>query len=385
MCLTVQTFENVTASDPSKSDGQRFTWVEWTLENSGGTTLTHPTVTVSFTDLCGASLAACSGASTAQFVLPAEPNVCSASGGTLTCTYPNLPAGASAAKTRVYFKTADKTAARDVRASDIAVTATVKERGSDQGCDEGDPNCDTFTVTQRNSYEPEPDAAYTFALNGKSFHLPTDDGLSSFSFTSATAVKFFAQFKVLPPSTTFCFSTLLCFDRTLSVETEEATGFGTSNPVLFFARLLDPPGGVTSKNLTAIHFYDAIDLTSTAADDRLKPVSASAPSFASMDGLRLTASEFGQGAGKYFVVGHNPTDNSFQISATQGGAPLPLADDTGEGNPIRIIGDQDGERRTSNCATKPAASAVPSICVQKFGPKALDSYVWDNGNGFVQH
>ena len=384
ICLTVKTFENITASDPTRAtDGKRFTWVEWTLRNGGGSTLTNPAVTVSFADLCGAGLSACTGSSTAQFVLPAEPNICSASGSNLVCLYPNLGAGVSAATTRVYFKTADKTATRDVRASDITAMATAKERANDGNpCGAGDPNCDTFSVTLRNSYEPEPDAAYTFALNGKSFQLPTDDGLSSFSFTSATAVKFLTQFKVLPPSSTFCFSTVVCFDRTLSVDTQSATGFSTTNPVLFYARLLDPPSGVTVKNLSAIHFYDPVALTS----DGTTVTAAGGPSFARIDGLRMETASFGLTAGtKYFVV--QPSGTSFKVSLTKGGAPVPLSAGTGgRGSPIRIIGDQDDERSTAcSASTPPAASAVPSICAQKFGPKALDSFVWDLGNGFLVH
>src|SRR5262245_36197414 len=76
ICLTVKTFENITASDPSRpTDGKRFTWVEWTVRNGGGNTFTNPAVTVSFADLCGTGLTACSGPSTAPFPLPASPNV----------------------------------------------------------------------------------------------------------------------------------------------------------------------------------------------------------------------------------------------------------------------------------------------------------------------
>jgi hypothetical protein len=393
ICLTVKTFENITASDPTRpTDGKRFTWVEWTLRNGGGTTLTHPTVTVSFADLCGAGLADCSGASTAQFQTPATPDVCSVSGGNLVCVYPNLPAGAPAATTRAYFKTADKTATRDVRATRITVLATVNERGSDQNCEEGDPNCDTFAVPLVNSYEPDPDGAFTFALNGNRFHLPTNDGLSSFTFTSASPSVFLTSFKKLSltDSAAFCFSDVVCFDRALSVDTQSASGFGASNPVVFYTRLSDPPSGITTKSLNAIHFYDAVALTSAA--NRLTP--GPSPSFARMDGLSVgtaAAATLGIAEGKYFVVDYQatgPNANSFRLSLTKDGAPIPIPGaGTVQAAPIRIIGDQSDERSTTLCTTTIPSPipALPKICVAKAGSKALDSYVWDTGNGFVQH
>jgi hypothetical protein len=407
ICLTVTTFENITASDATRSDGKRFTWVQWTLRNGSGTTLTHPTVIVSLADLCGTGQQQgfCTNppSTTAQFELPAvtvaqdgtetPTNACSVSGGNLVCTYPNLAAGAPAAVTKAYFKTADLPATASV----ISVTGAVKERSNDGNpCNLGDPNCDTFTVPITNSYEPDLNAAFTFALPGKRFNLPANDLLSSFTFTSANAKNFLTTFKVLAPSTDFCFDVenVKCFDRTLFASTQSATGFSGTNPVVFYARLLDPPVGVTKKSLDAIHFYDAVQLT--AAGNRLTPTSG--PSFARMDGLRLTAPAFGQPAGKYFVVGFqaatSSTPESFQLSLTKGGAPLSLTPGSGSGEPIRIIGDQDDERTTSSaaCSTNPPPSPIPFnipvICVQdvKVGKtQALDSWVWDLGNGFVQH
>ena len=377
MCLTVKTFENITASDPARpTDGKRYTWVEWTLRNAGGTTLTHPTVTVSFADICGAS--PCSGPSTAQFVLPASPNVCSVSGANLVCTYANIAGGGNTGATRVYFKTANVPATSSV----ISVTATVNERGNDTNpCAAGDPNCDTFTSSIVNSYEPDPNAAFTFALDNSRFHLPTNDGLSSFTFTSPGSSVFLASFRklTLAESAGLCFSDVVCFDRALSVDTQGTLSFGASTPVVFFTRLLDAP--VTASKLSAIHFYDAVALT--ASNNRLTPVSG--PSFARMDGLSLEAPAFGRGAGKYFVVGYSSVDNSFQLSSTKGGPALTLTPGSGSGVPIRIIGDQADERSTSLCSTAIPASTVtmPKICAVKSGPKAIDTYVWDSGNGRV--
>jgi hypothetical protein len=378
ICLTVKTFENVTASDPTRADGQRFTWVEWKVRNSGGTTLTNPAVTVRFADVCSSS--SCPGPSTAQFVLPASPNVCSLNGANLVCTYPNLPAGADSGVTRIYFKTADVPATSSV----ISVTATAKERANDGNpCGAGDPNCDTFTTSIVNSYEPDPNAAFTFALNGNRFHLPTNDGLASFTFTSASSSVFHATFKKLTSaeSADFCFSTVTCFDRTLFVSTENAPGFGAANPVVFHSVLLDSP--VSANNLDAIHFYDAVPLT-LLAGNRLTP--GSTPSFARMDGLRLAAPALGLAAGKYFVVNHQSTNNSFQLSLTEAGAPLTLASTPSPvGNPIRIVGDQSDERSTQICSTDIPSPipTLPRVCVDKIGPKTLDAYLWDTGNGWA--
>lgn len=391
ICLTVKTFENITASDPARqeltADGNRFTWVEWEIKNGGGSQLTHPTVTVSFADNCGVDpeVASCTdpASSTAAFV-PELPSNCSPEDSDVVCTYPNLPSGVAAAVTRLYFKTADLPAT----STDISVTAEVNERANDGNpCEAGDPNCDTFTSTIRNSYEPELDAAYTHALTGNRFHLPTDDGLSSFNFTSASPSIFFTTFKKLSPleSAALCFSSVVCFDRALFANTQNAPGFSDTNPVVFYTRLLDPPGGVTTKSLNAIHFYDPVSFTSAA--NRLTP--GSEPSFARMDGLRLdaaAAAALGIAAGKYFVVQHLAGDNSFRLSLTAGGAPIALAAASGvQGEPIRIIGDQGDERSTTSCTTTYSAGIpVPSICVKKVpGSKALDSWVWDRGNGFV--
>jgi hypothetical protein len=312
---------------------------------------------------------------------------CEPDDGALLCAYQNLPAGQPAPTTRAFFKTADLPATDTI----ITVTALVNERANDTNpCASGDPNCDEFALPITNPYEPRNDAAFTHALNGKSFHLTSNDGLSSFDFTSLSQSIFFASFKVLPPSTTHCFSTVVCFDRTLFSDTEQAPGFSTSNPVVFYIKLIDPPAGVTTKSLSAIHFYDAGSFATLGG--RLFPPT-SEPSYGNngMDGLRLssaTAAALGIPFtdGKYFIVGHNGGDNSFRISLTKGGAALNPVNNAGFlGEPIRIIGDQSSERSTISCTTEaPAGLVVPSICVKKDGPKALEAWVWDRANGYVQ-
>jgi hypothetical protein len=307
-------------------------------------------------------------------------------GASLVCLYPNLPAGASAATTRVYFKTADNTATRDVRATRIDVTATAKERSNDGNpCGAGDPNCDTFTSSIVNSYEPDPNAAFTFSLGTNRFHLPTNDGLSSFNFTGPGTSVFLASFKKLSLSESeqFCFGDVECSDRALTVDTQGVLSFGASTPMLFFSRLLNATGSANSVN--AIHFYDPVTFTAIAGN-RLTP--GTTPSFARMDGVRFASSAFGLAAGKYFVVNYLPGNNSFQLSLTEGGPPLTLTAGTGSAEPIRIIGDEtDGvnnERSTTLCSTSlpPASTTMPKICTKKVGG-VIEAYLWDSGNGRV--
>jgi hypothetical protein len=378
-CITVSTFSNVTASSPARSDGKRYTWVEWSLRNAAGSSLTHPTITVSLADVCGA--AACS-THTSAFVLPASPNVCSPSGASLVCTYANLAAGADTGTTRVYFKTADAPATNSV----IGVTATVKERANDANSCGSDPNCDTFTTSIANSYEPEPNAAYSYALTGKRFHLASDNELSSFDFTSASAVTFFAQLQVQDHSTAYCFGDVPCFDRTLLANTQAAPGFSSTNPVAFYARLANPPPGINQNNLSAIHFYDSLTLQANATTNRF--TAPAGTSFARMDGVAFDGGAAAViAAGTYFVVGYQPADNSFQLSATKGGPPVTLLSSLSvSGSPIRVIGDQSDERSTKSCTTTPASInfPVPSICVLKVkGQNAFDNWVWDSGNGRI--
>ena len=387
VCVHVTTFQNITASQPTISNGNRFTWVEWQVRNAGGTSLTHPTTTLRFQDICGA--VNCSGASTVSLVAPLPAN-CSTSTGNLVCEYPNLPANTPGPTTRVFFKTANLPAT----ASRITVTATVNERGSDAGstpnCDPSDPNCDTWPVSVVNSYEPEDDNAYTFALSGNRFNLPTNDGSASITFTSSTSANpanTLTTFKKLPATDTadFCFSDVECYDRVLFADTGGIQTFGSGNPVVFYARLFDPP--VTQNKISAIHIYDATGFT-LVSNSRIKPTTSTLD-FSKMDGVEFKTTTFGQPAKKYFIVpnSYSSGDKSFQLSATKGGAAITtLTGTTGTGNPIRIIGDQSDERSTTLCTLAPQTSLTgPKICVTKIANKVFDSYVWDLGNGWIIH
>lgn len=409
ICLTVQTFEGITASDSSRSDGDRYTYVQWKIRNNGGTTLTHPTVTVKLNpDLCGptfTNLSFCNDPpgpappppSTGELKLPAVTvandgtetvtNICSLDGTTIVCVYPNLAGFAGTSQfTRVYFKTADLPA----KASDITVEAKVKERANDENpCGVSDPNCDTLPVTIRNSYEPLDDEAFTFALSGNRFNLPTNDLLASITFTATSPINKLTTFKKLdaltdPPSN-YCFSDVACYGRVLFADTGGVQTFGSGNPVVFYARITSPP--VPQNKIWAIHIYDETGFTRVSSS-RIK-ATTSTLDFSRMDGVEFKSAQFGQPAAKYFIVpgSYDPGDKSFQLSATKGGAVITsLTGTDGTGNPIRIIGDQNDEKSTTLCTTDAQTSlSGPMICVKKVTGQVFDTYVWDLGNGWVVH
>jgi hypothetical protein len=371
-CVTAAAFSNVTASNPARPDGKRWTWVEWSLENASRSSIEHPTITVSLSDVCGAD--ACSALSSA-FVLPAAPDVCAPSGSALVCSYPKLAAGASTDTTRIYFKTADAPATSTV----IDVTAEVKKKKWAH---------DTASTAVVVAYEPDASAAASFALDGKPLHLAANDELSSFDFTSASAAPFLARLQVEEPSPIYCFGDVPCFDRTLVASTEQAAGFSAANPVVFYARLVDPPHGISEKTLSAVHFYDPVTLQANAASKRF--TGPAGTSFARIDGVTFDAGVSAViAAGTYFVIDYRAADGSFKLAAKKWGPPVkPLSSAPVTGGPIRVIGDQKDERSTTSCTTAPAAIdfPVPSICVLKLkvnGHKALDNWVWDASNGRI--
>jgi hypothetical protein len=252
-CIDVTTFSGITASDPTRANGDRFTWVEWQVRNEGKSTLTHVTVTVMLSDFCGPD--ECDEA-TSAFVLPDSSNACSLNGSTLTCTYMNLKRGGDTGDpTRVYFKTADRPATHSV----IEVTATVKERHHDANpCDPRiDPNCDTFATSVTSSYEPVQNAASSFALPGSSLHLATNDERSSYDFTSSSPTVFRADFQAIFPPACGSTPSPTCFQRILEVIPVDAPEDGYNDgPIVFHARLTGLPPKVSAKNLVAIHTYD---------------------------------------------------------------------------------------------------------------------------------
>jgi hypothetical protein len=274
-CIDAKTFSGITASDttpPAGTDGKRYTWVEFSMTNTGGSTLTNPRIVASLTDFCGAAQCTSGNppapSTTSQFVdFPAN---CTANAAktTLTCNYANIPAtnpDASTPATRVYLKTGNAPAT----ASKIDVQGTVKERANDSNpCQTGDPNCDTVATSLVNSYEPDENAGVSFALNAKQVYLTTNDKNSSFAFKSKNASPFRSDFLTTFPSECGAVPSPTCFYRTLSVT---ATFDGpppaayNDGPVVFYGRVTDLPSGVNQNNLSAIHTYD--DNTSTVIGD----------------------------------------------------------------------------------------------------------------------
>lgn len=275
-CLDVTTFSGITASDPNAPQGTvgtRYTWVEFNLTNTGGTTLTNPRITASLTDFCGGTTVCMSGTPpkptvTSKFVdLPSNCTF-GASESSVACTYANIPGGQPGATTRVYFKTADVPAT----SSRIDVSGTVKERGNDAGsgpagCDPSDPNCDTVSTFVNNSYEGVAESGVSFALNGKQIYLATNDKNSSFAFKSKSASPFRADFTTTFPAECGANPSPACFYRTLSVVATFDGPAVTYNdgPIVFYGRVTGLPPGVNQNNLSAIHTYD--DNTFTTIGD----------------------------------------------------------------------------------------------------------------------
>ena len=336
MCLTVSTFSDVSASQ-STSTGARYAWAEWSLRNRGGNTLTHPTVIVSLTDLCGANACTNPSSTTAAFVLPDSANACSPSGSSLVCTYANLNQGAGTPTTRVYFSTALLPATSSV----IKATALVKERQSDSHpCEQGDPNCDTLSASVITSYEPDANGAASFALPNKRFHLASNNDLSSFEFTSKNPSIFLTQFRVAPPSSSICFGDVPCFERILFADTQGSPGFGPTNPVVFYGRSFAVAQGHCQERLG-----DSLLRPGDAAGERRGEAvhGPGGDKLGRIDGVSFGADAAGViAAGKYFVVNYNAADNSFQIALKQGGSALSLLSsgavagpDPGHRRPVR--------------------------------------------------
>ena len=257
-CLDVKTYSGITASDPNAPQGTvgtRYTWVEFKLTNTGGTTLTNPRIAAALTRLLRSDGVHVGHAS--KFVeLPAN---CTSgtSEAIVTCSYANMPAGQPTAATKVYFKTGDVPAT----SSRIDVSGTVKERGNDAGsglggCAASDPNCDTVSTFVINSYEPDANNGVSFALNGKQIYLATNDKNSSFAFKSGHASPFRTDFtttfptasaarRFLPRASTDSLTVPPTFDGPAATYND--------GPVVFYARLSGLPSGVTDNNVNAIH------------------------------------------------------------------------------------------------------------------------------------
>jgi hypothetical protein len=258
-CVDVKTYSGITASDtnpPAGTDGKHYTWVEFNMINTGGSTLTNPRLVASLSDFCGAEQCA---STTSEFVdFPANCTA-NASKSSLTCTYANVPAAnpdASTPTTRAYFKTANAPAT----ASKIDVQGTVKERANDANpCVTGDPNCDTVTTSIVNSYEPDANTGVSFALNGKQIYLATNDKNSSFAFKSGHPTPFRADFTTTFPTECGASPSPTCFFRLLNVTPtfDGPAAEYNDGPVVFYGRVSGLPQGVTDKTINAIHTYDA--------------------------------------------------------------------------------------------------------------------------------
>ena len=324
-CLDVKTFSGITASDPNAPQGTvgtRYTWVEFKLTNTGGTTLTNPRIAAALTDFCGTT--ACTSGTSKFVELPTNCTF-GTSEAIVTCTYANIPAGQPTATTRVYFKTGDVPAT----SSRIDVAGTVKERGNDAGsglggCAASDPNCDTVSTFIINSYEPDANTGVSFALNGKQIYLATNDKNSSYAFKSGHASPFRADFTTTFPAECVAPVSPTCFYRVLNVRPASTAQRPTYN-----------------------------------------------------DGTRrlLRAAQRSPARG-HRTNRHAPSTRTTTVT----GLPTRIIGDV----PVRAVGRQDEGRLHVRALSTDIE--LPSICAKdvKGMPKTIDVWVWDNDNGQIK-
>ena len=214
-CVDVKTFSGITASDPNAPQGTvgtRYTWVEFKLTNTGGTTLSNPRIVASLSDFCGAAQCA---STTSQFVdFPANctPN---ASKTSLTCTYANIPGRAADGYDPCVLQDGRRSRRRPRGSTSPAPSrsaATTPVAGL------GDAPLPTRTATRsRRSSSTRTSRSRTtgvsFALNGKQIYLATNDKNSSFAFKSGHATPFRADFTTTFPAECVAPVSPTCFYR----------------------------------------------------------------------------------------------------------------------------------------------------------------------------
>jgi hypothetical protein len=182
-CVTVEDLDGVSPSGATTSgnqqvDVQAFGFYKLAIANSGGNTLTNGSVTLTLTDTITGQPAPL--VSTAAFVPAGSAPFCSAtstSPNVVTCTLPNLAAGAATEPFYVAYRTS-KTPG--VVATTAAITTAFKE-GPNQGANPAD-----FTVFETTSLEPDPQLSVAWAPPGQAVRLgtsPADVQFSTLKFT----------------------------------------------------------------------------------------------------------------------------------------------------------------------------------------------------------
>lgn len=268
ICITIEDEDHVTHSTAAVN---RYTHYTAQVSNSGGSTLTNGSATVTLKDVVGGN----EETTTARFV--AAPAGCtSTSLTTFSCSLPNLPARTAAPTIGPFFAaTSTNVMATHTR---LEVTVTVKEKANDN--EGGSAQPDTFTWDEDTILEPEPDASRSIVFLGGStvletlpghrgqssvFRVPVGVGFAGFQL--ATLAEFSSG-----DSGYFCPAGFSCFGQ--SVATSAPSVFSASNlaNLVTTMDLALLPKGVTAKSLRVHH--DATSFTTACGGGLFSPPGA---------------------------------------------------------------------------------------------------------------
>jgi hypothetical protein len=236
----------------------------------GRSNLTNGRATLTLTDILGAKDVAPDDPgdpndlpSNAVFQEDESDSRCSAGSGAsshiVTCTVPNLPAGALPLEyTPLIFTTTTRTVAAPFTVTtEIVAEVRFKEKGSDK--QPTDPQVDTATAPNVTMYETDPDRDVSWAFADANLELQTstaDDQWSLFPLDLPSSLTAFeARVQETPVSlTTPCPSTTCHGDFVTTVGGTET--FSATNPIEIVATWNFLPSGFTENNAVVYHFKD---------------------------------------------------------------------------------------------------------------------------------
>jgi hypothetical protein len=250
ICIQITDEDFITHSTTAVN---RYTRYTVQVSNGGGSALTNGSATISLKDVVAGSPAT----TTAKFV--ATPAGCTTVSTTaFTCPLPNLAALAAAPTIGPFFaSTSTDTAATATR---LVVSATFKEKGSDNGT--SDPNLDLFTWSEDTILEPEADFSQSVAFLGGSTLLETLPGhrgqSTVFRVPVVSAVPGGFELTTLEESSPgdtgyFCPTGFACFGQSVATS---APGIFSASNLANLTTTMDLsllPKGVTEKSLRVHH------------------------------------------------------------------------------------------------------------------------------------
>jgi len=255
--------------------------------DGGNSQLTNGTATLTLTDVIGKDDATTTDPddpadlhSNAVFQEDPSDGRCSAGAGPsshiVTCTVPNLPAGAPAIMYEpLIFTTTSRTEATSPFTKAVA-DVTFKEKGSDNS--PSDPNQDEVVVTNYTDYEPLDDLDSSLAFRNATITLTTsataDDQHSKFGFQvpntpSAPVFTAFVEETLVddvPLAESPC-GTNTCYGEIVTTDTELNSGilFSAAKPANVVVTWDFLPSGKTKNNIVAYHKPDSGPTESTTA------------------------------------------------------------------------------------------------------------------------